>query len=200
MRTKFAILLCLAIVLVCVFTVRRKTLTKAAHQDSSPRGYPSQHSAVPDHVVYNSLFRKVVRLREKTKELQSQKRIDGRNYFPMQREAKLSEAQATTLETIAFTCRQQVTERDNKANAIIQAFQLRFPGGRVPDGGSPPPPPELRSLWEERTAIILNARESLRMAFGDEEFGRFDNFAKLYYSANKADVALDHVRPKRKSK
>jgi hypothetical protein len=199
MRIKFAILSCLAVLLVCAFTVRRNTLTKAVHHDLSLRDNSSQQN-VPDHVVYNSLFRKVVRLREKTRQLQSQNTIDGRNYHPLQREAKLSEDQAATLESIAFACRQQVIEQDNKANAIIQAFQSRFPGGRVPKGGSPPPPPELRALWGERMAIILRARDSLRAALGEEEFGRFDDFAKLHYGANKSDVTIDPVRPKQKSR
>lgn len=200
MLTKIAMASCLAILLISAFTVQRNSVSKAVHQDLSPRGYPPQQRAIPDHVVYNSLFRKVVRLREKTTELQSQNGIEGRNYFPVQREAKLSEAQATALEAIAFACRQQVTERDKKANAIIQAFQSRFPDGRVPEGGSPPPPPELRALWEERTAVILRARDSLRAAFGEEEFARFDSFAKLYYGANTSEVTIDPVRPKRKFK
>jgi hypothetical protein len=200
MLTKFAIVSCLAILLISAFTVHRNSVSKAHYEHLSPRSYPPQQSAIPDHVVYNSLFRKVVRLREKTKELQSQNGIEGRNYFPMQREAKLSEAQATALEAIAYACRQQITERDKKASAIIQAFKSQFPDGRVPEGGSPPPPPELRSLWEDRTAVILRARESLRTAFGEEEFARFDNFAKLYYGANTSEVTIDPIRPKRKFK
>jgi len=48
--------------------------------------------------------------------------------------------------------------------------------------------------------MILRARDSLRAAFGEEDFERLDNFAKLYYGANKAEVATDPVRLKRKSK
>ena len=200
MSAKFAILLSLAVLLVCAFTVRRNTFSRAAQQDVLPLDSPSQQSVVPDHVVYNSLFRKVVRLREKTNEVQKHNRMDGSKYFPMQREAKLSESQAVALEAIAFACRQQVTEVDKKANAIIQAFQSRFHGGRVPPGGSPPPPPELRALWDERTAIILRARDNVRAALGEEEFVRFDNYAKFHYGANTSNVTIEPVRPKQLSK
>lgn len=150
---------------------------------------------VPDYAVYGFLFHKVVRLREKTIELQGQGRIGLKRYFPIQREAGLSQGQATALEAIAFACRQQVKQQDQKAKAIIKAFQSGFPEGRVPAGGAPPPPPELKTMWEERNAMILRARDQLRAVFGEEEFARFDNYAKFHYGTNKSPVTINPVNP-----
>jgi hypothetical protein len=154
----------------------------------------------PDYAVYNFLFHKVVRLREKTRELQAQGRPAQKPYFPLQAEAGLNEGQATALEAIAFACQQQVAQQDEKAKAIINAFQSQFPEGKVPEGGAPPPPPELKTMWEERNAMILRARDQLRAAFGDEAFARFDNYAKFHYGTNTSPVAINRVPPGPKQK
>lgn len=146
------------------------------------------NGTVPDEVVYGILFDKVVRLREKTQELQTQNRIGLKAYFPVQREANLTVPQATALEAIAFACHQQVRQQDEKAKRIVEAFRAQFPEGRVPASGAPAPPPELRAMWRERNAIILRARDQLRTAFGTAEFSRLDDYLKFKYGANKSRV------------
>jgi hypothetical protein len=191
-----------SVLLAGAFTVGLNTSSKAVPQDLPPHAHPSQPGyAVPDYVVYDFLFRKVARLREKTRELQAQGRIGQKPYFPLQREAGLTEGQTTALEAIASACREQVTRQDEKAKAIINTFQSRFPGGRVPEGGAaPPPPPELKAMWEERNAIILRARDQLRAAFGEEEFARFDNYAKFHHGTNTSPVTINPVSPRPKQK
>lgn len=196
MAKKRVVLLGVAVLLALTFTLGRKTFSKAVHQeavhqDLPPNSASQQTSVVPDYVVYNSIFRKVVSLRNKTIELQSQGRIGQNRYFPLQRDAGLTESQASALEAIAFDCRKQVSHQDEKAKAIVNAFQSRFLGGRVPSGGSPPPPPELKAMWEERNAMILRARDQLRLALGAEQFTRFDNYAKFHYGANTAPISID---------
>lgn len=200
-KKRVVIFPCVAALLVGAFTVVLNSSGKAVRQNLPPHVPPSRQSTeVPDHAVYNFLFHNVVRLREKTRELQAQGRAGQKPYFPLQREARLTEGQATALEAIAFACRQQVTQQDEKAKAIIIAFQSRFPGGRVPEGGSPPPPPELKVMWEERNAVILRARDRLRAAFGEEEFARFDNYAKFHFGANTSPVTIDPVTRTQKQK
>ncbi|HKP36365.1 MAG TPA: hypothetical protein VJT71_05865 [Pyrinomonadaceae bacterium] len=143
---------------------------------------------VPDEVVYDFLFRKVVRFREKTSSVQALTQIQQRKYFPIKAEAGLNEAQATTLEAVAFACQQEVARQDQKAMVIIKDFQALFPEGRVPKGGHPPLPPELKTLWEERKAMILRARDQLRGAFGEESFAKFDDYVKFHYGENKRPV------------
>jgi hypothetical protein len=173
----------LALLLLMAFAVQRNTISKPTQPE--PRtSSPQQTHAVPDHVIYNALFRKVARLREKTKEQQALGRIGKRPYFPFKKEAGLNEDQATALESVAFACQQRVAVQDQKAKIIITAFQAQFPGGKVPQSGSPPPPPELKVMWEERNAIILRARDQLRAVFGEEEFGRFEKYARFHYGSN----------------
>ncbi len=196
-KKQIMIFSCVAFLLVGALTIGRNA-TKAVRQDSHPQAHSSQQSpTAPDYVVYNFLFQKVVRLREKTTELQVQGRIGQKPYFPLQSEAGLTVSQATALEAIAFACRQQVRDQDEKAKAVIMAFRSsQFPGGRVPEGGAPPPPPELKTMQEERNAMILRARDQLRAAFGDEEFARFDNYAKFHYGTNTSPVTVNSVNPK----
>jgi len=51
-------------------------------------------------------------------------------------------------------------------------------------------------MWEERSAIILRARDQLRSVFGEEGFARFDNYAKFHYGTNTAPVTVNAVNPK----
>lgn len=149
---------------------------------TSHESLPSQPSAIPDHVVYGLLFKRVSRLSEKTQELRSQGRIPQQEYHPMQKEASLNEAQARTLEAIASACQKEVALQDERARGIIGAFRDRFPGGKIPQGAVlPPPPPELFAMSKERDAIILRARDQLRTSFGESSFDHFDNFVKFRF-------------------
>jgi hypothetical protein len=187
---------CVAVLLAVAFTLGRNATSKSVPKEPQQRHASEPSGEVGDYAVYGFLFHKVVRLHEKTHELQVQGRIGQKPYFAFQREAGLTETQATALEAIAFACRQRVTQQDEKAKAIINAFQARFPGGKLPESGAPPPPPELKILWEERNAIILRARDQLRAAFGEEEFARFDNYAKYHYGTNESPVKINPVIPK----
>jgi hypothetical protein len=197
MRKKWIMIFSVVVLLlVSVFTVNRSTLSKAAHPKSPQPGNQSPDPS--DYVVYNFLFHKVVKLSEKTKVLRAQGRIGQAHYFPLQREARLTDHHAAALEAIASACWRQVAQQDEKAKAIINNFQSKFPGGHVPEGGSPPPPPELKRMWEERIEMILSARDQLRATLGEEEFSRFDNRVKYHYGTNKSPVTITAVSRKSK--
>ena len=73
----------------------------------------------------------------------------------------------------------------SRAKPLIAAYKAQYPGGQVPHGQIPgPPPAELRKLSEERDASVLRARDRLRARFGDDEFKRFDNFVKTKIAPN----------------
>src|SRR6266850_4641496 len=96
-----------------------------------------------------------------------------RSFF--QHKANLSEFQARILDTVAAECVRQVDAQDARAQQIISAFRLRFPPGKLPKGVKlPPPPPELTQMQNERDAMILSARDRLRIALGEDEFQRFE--------------------------
>lgn len=54
-----------------IFTFGKETLSKRVRQPRPLAERPSADAGVPDHVVYGVMFAKVVRLREKTRELQA---------------------------------------------------------------------------------------------------------------------------------
>lgn len=200
-KKQIVIMLSIGGLLIATFTVGRNVTSKSIRPNPPLHAHASEQiRVVPDYVVYDFLFRNVVRLREKTTELQAQDRIGAKPYFPLQREARLSVGQSTALEAIAFACRQQVRQQDERAKVVIAGFQSSFPEGRVPEDGAPPPPPELKTLWEERNAIIVRARDQLRVAFGEAEFARFDDYAKFHYGANKSPVTINPVNPNPKQK
>lgn len=186
-------LLSLIILVVTIFALGNgPTKTNArfyTSQDTSP-----QVSTVPEFVVYGLLFKRVSSLSEKTRELRSQGQIAQSGYYPMQKEASLSEEQAKTLEAIASTCQQEVARQDERAGVIIRAFRAQFPGGKIPKGQVlPPPPAELVAMSEERNAIVLRARDQLRLAFGEKSFAQFDNYAKLRYRSTNGPVSPNPV-------
>lgn len=187
-------LLCVAVLIASVIIVFRNSVSNATNQDGPVHAHDSDRTrVVPEHVVYGSLFRKIVRLREKTRELQADGRISQKPYFILKKEAGLNEDQSTALEAIAFACWQKVEQQDKKAKATIAAFHSRFPDGQVPTDGLPPPPPELKTMWDERNAVILRARDQLRQTFGESEFARFDNYTKFYYGTNPSAVTTNPV-------
>lgn len=175
---------CVAVVLVSAVSIRMNTLSK-----HTPHGYAplstQEESGVPDHVVYGFIFRKVSLIANKTKELRALGRIGSKPYFALQKEADLSEAQAKILEATAAACEQEVKRQDEKAQVMIERFRAQFPDGKIPRGVTlPPPPPELKFMWEERNAMILRARDRLRAAFGEQEFHRFDQHVKFDFGSN----------------
>jgi hypothetical protein len=198
MRNKrILILLFTAALTASASSVGLNSVSNATREVLPPHAHDSERTpVVPDHVVYGSLFHKVMHLREKTKELQAQGRIGQKPYFILKREVRISEDQSIALEAIALACWQRVEQQDKKAKAIIAAFRSRFPDGRVPADGPPPPPPELKIMWDERNEMILRARDQLRATFGEEEFARFDNHIKFYHGANTSPITTNPVSRK----
>lgn len=198
MKTAKPLLVSALIILGVLFAISRTSSSREpvhSHSSAQSVGVPRERT-VEDSMVYGFLFHRVARLKEKTKELQMQRRISQKPYFALQKDASLTDDQAMALDAIAESCQQQVRVQDQKAQKIISAFQDNFPGGKVPAGGSPPPPPELKAMWAERNAMILRCRDQLRSVLGSEAFLKLDNYVKYYYGANRTPVSLKPVNAK----
>jgi hypothetical protein len=147
---------------------------------------------VPEFVVYRQLFRHVAFLKQKADEIEK-KGADGsalRGHYKQQ--AKLNEHEVRALEEIATACNADVEQLDRKAKKLVDEFRARHPGGRLAAGEVPPTPPaELNSLWEERNRVVLQAREGLRAAFGEQEFQRFEQHVKQGITPNIKPVKLN---------
>jgi hypothetical protein len=157
-------------------------------QATSPR---PQASVIPDSVLYKHLFRHVAAFKKQAEQAVQQ----GKDGTPMRaffkHKAQLTDEQARILEEIADDCDREVRLQDAKAKTVIDAYKAQYPGGKVPHGETPKPPPaELKAMTQERNAIILRARDRLRASFGEAEFRRFDGFVKLRIAPN-----IDLVKP-----
>ncbi|MGI9106690.1 MAG: hypothetical protein ACR2G4_10625 [Pyrinomonadaceae bacterium] len=184
-KRKAVIILLVTVLLVSAFAASKNVLSSRVNLISpSHRTSPLQDHSVPDHVVYGFLFRKVEFLNKRAKKLQSEGRIKGADTLPLQQEANLTQKQIRILNEIASACEQEVKQQDGKARTVIEAFRAQFPDRIVPKGVTPLPPPELKTMWEERNAMILRARDRLRIALGEQEFYRLDQYAKFRFGAD----------------
>lgn len=138
---------------------------------------------LPEHVPYMFLFARQAHFLKEAEKLERQG-VGMQNEVAayrtaLKQEAELNDEQARSFDEIAAECARKVALKDAQAKVIIDALAAQFPDGKVPEGVElPPPPAELSVLQQERDAIILEARDRLRAAFGDEEFARFNRFVK----------------------
>jgi hypothetical protein len=157
---------------------------------------PPPNGVIPQFVVYRQLFRHLIVLDEQASE-KERKGDDGswlRSHY--KRQAHLNDDQEAVLKRIARACEQEVSAKDRQAKELIDAAKAAFPGGRIPQGQTPPPlPPELKTLQEERNAIVLRAREQLRAELGEGEFARFDQFVQQNIANRIKPVHFDRPRP-----
>lgn len=137
------------------------------------------NAQIPDTVTYRQLFRHVDFVKQKAEE-KDKKGEDGSSLRAFyKRQAKLSDKQARDLDDIAAECNAAVEKLDKKAKKLVDDFRAKHPGGKLAEGELPPAPPaELGLLQEERNNTILQAREKLRAAFGEQEFERFGEYVK----------------------
>ena len=182
--TAFATCTLISAIAFHVATTKRH-LAAEIHSHSRPASETSP--SVAEHIVYGFLFRNVARNNERNLELQAKGAV-SRKYFAFKRELGFTAEQSRVLTEIASDCEFQVRQQDRNAQLIIAKFRAELPKTKQPQ--APPPPPQLKTMWEERNAIILRARDRLHAELGDETFERLDNFAKFRYGTNKAPVSL----------
>lgn len=145
----------------------------------SVQAAPQLRPEIPANVTYKHLFHHVMVLKRKAEEVEREGK-DGRQFRThFIRQATLTQEEAQVLEQVAVECEQAIQLLELRAKPVVDAYRAQYPGGQVPQGQHPaPPPPELRKISEERDAIILQARDRLHVALGDEKFTRFDSFVK----------------------
>jgi hypothetical protein len=142
--------------------------------------HPPRKAAVeplPEAVKYWVVFRHLSTLEAKA--AAAEKRGgDGTPYRSLFRtSAKLTEAQAARLSSVAADCVARVEEKDREALTVLRAARAAAARQAKAKGGIPPgPPAELQRLQRERDELIEQAREDLHRALGDQEFSRFQSF------------------------
>lgn len=155
---------------------RDNTPLKTAASQEQPGG-PAQPLAadIPRHVIYGMMFREKVLFKKKAQEQES-KGADGAFFREFHKnKLKLTDAETSALDRIADETNGEVTKLDKKARKLIDDIRAKHPGGVVKEGEVlPPPPAELTDLENQRTAVLLRARERLRAALGDAQFQRLE--------------------------
>lgn len=161
-------------------------LTQPVALSSTQASSESVQPEVPDQIAYRHLFRYVGKLKKEAEELEGRGK-DATSYRThFKRGANLSEYHARALDTIATQYLSEVQVVDARARQVIESYRAQYPGGKVPKGETPAPPPsELKQLREQRDAITLRYRDSLRSTFGEDEFTNFNTkFVKKRIAAN----------------
>lgn len=146
---------------------------------AAPISAQSNSPDVPDQIAYRHLFRHAAAFKAKADENERQgKNAEHlRGFF--KHKADLTDAQAQMFDQIAVQCVSEMKLIDDRAKPIIEAYKAQYPNGQVPHGQLPAPPPaELQLLTRERNELVLRKRDELRAAFGEDAFGRFQQFVK----------------------
>lgn len=165
--------------ILCVLTLTLGALALGRQGEKPDQSAKLKNPEVPEHVIYKHLFHHVVALKMKAEEAESEGKDPTQYRTHFKRKAQLTDQEAQILEDVATELDRQVKVQDERAKVLIRAYKAQYPGGQVPHGELPKPPPaELRTLSEERDAMVLQARDRLKAAFGEQEFNRFHAFVK----------------------
>jgi len=150
-------------------------LQPAASQEQPGTQAQPQAADIPRHVIYGLLFRERALFKKKALEQES-KGADGSFFREFhKKKLKLADDQTAAFDRVADDANREVTKLDKKARKLIDDIRAKHPGGVVKQGEVlPPPPAELTELENQRADVLLQAREQLRAALGDEEFQRLE--------------------------
>lgn len=164
------------------------------HQLSSIEGQTSRQiqkeADARDVAIYGHLFDHIALLRKQAEEA-SARGEDGSQISALYKNAAgLSEQQAVLLEQIALECKRNVEIQDGKAAQVIRKFRADTEKLKQ-KSHLPRLPAELGVLQEGLHRIILQHRDQLHSAFGNEEFKRFDGFLKnnVRFNAEKQEAS-----------
>lgn len=167
---------------------------RSTAEPNSQKGH--NRPEIPDQEVYFQVFHHHVAMKKKAEELEKLGN-DGkflREYY--KRNANLNTEQSKQFDEVASSCDEAVATCDAKAQAIIDRALRENGNGKLAKGTDPPvAPPELQTLWNERSQIILSARDRLHTALGHQEFQRFDQFVRKHVSEHMTIEPAKRERP-----
>ena len=176
---KGKLMLYLCVVVFCGTTISIALNAQANHAIAQDQQHKSPE--IPQAVIYSILFHYVLDVKAQAAEAAHSGKDPShlKSYFRYV--ANLDAQQADALNRIAAECLSEVEKQDKKAREVINKFKTQFPGGKVPKRVQlPPPPPELKEMQTERDTILLQGRDKLRAALGENGFQNLDNFVKQH--------------------
>ena len=159
-----------------VSTLGNQTPETATTQTSTQ----PQENKIPEHVVYGMFLRDLDTFNQKAEAAarngDAKSSETWRDFYKGR--AGWSDEEFRVLNQIAADCQRQLKVINVKAQKVIDARRkLYFPDNKVrPDGQMPPPSPELKQLQAEHDAVILAARDQIRLTLGEQSFQRLQEF------------------------
>jgi hypothetical protein len=148
--------------------------------------------AIPDDVIYRHFFRHVAKYQDIAEKAEASGRSSPFRHSFRTR-LSLTPTEEEDLNRIAADCMTQLLGVQQQIAAVVSQFRSAYPPGQLkPRVKLPPPPPELAPLVAQKKAIIIDARNKLRTALGDEEFSRVDSLIKAQMTATMFVGAIAH--------
>lgn len=181
MKTKISLLLFVATALGLFFVVN-------GFDTSARQSYVEVESTapqIPEHVLYESLFRMDLSFRRKAleQETKGQQENSLNTYF--KDNFGLSDEEDETLRRISEEFYQDIQPIDAQAAQIIDNLRSQFPYNEIGEGQQVPPPPQaLADLQSQRNSIVLGKRDKLAQALGSARFTDLDSYVKQDFAAN----------------
>lgn len=151
----------------------------------------SAQADIPDHVLYDKLFRMIVSLNEKSKsdKIDVERRGGLAGYF--KNRAKLNNEENEILQNTAAAYIQQVNLIDERARTVIDQARNAVRSGLI--SREQPPPVELLNLQKQRDELALQFRDRLKESLGAEAFDRFDGFIRGEFASRIQAVPLSSI-------
>ena len=167
----------------------------SAELTSTPAAPAGPTPQVPDHVLWESVFRLDLSFRRKALEQElSGKAATGLKTYFMD-EIGLKPEEDNILRETAIEYLVALQPIDAQAIQLLAELRESFPDGYVQDGQEVPPPPQaLFDLQGERNALALNYRDRLADRLGSKAFEQFDNFVKSKFAENFQSIGPERAR------
>ncbi len=154
--------------------------TAQAHRQTALNEISSE---IPDHVLYEAIFRMVFSLNNlaRTQEASGENVTISNTYFTD--EAKLSAQDNDFLSITANSYNEEIKLIDAEAEVEINKLKQQFSAKSNLNQQLIQPSPRLLELQEQRNNIALKYRERLGNLLGEESFGVLDSFVKTNFAA-----------------
>lgn len=140
--------------------------------------------SIPEHVLYESIFRLDLSFRRKAleQELSGQTVTSLKTYF--KDEFGLNDEEDDLLRQTAIEYIEDIEPVNAQAIQLLAQLREQYQDGAIPDGQSvPAPPPGLEDLQNQRNSIALQSRDKLANRLG-KKFEMFDELVKTRFADN----------------
>lgn len=159
----------------------------------APGSIVTEESAIPDYVLYESVFRMVTMFDEQAKlqEAKGEVITEFRSYF--KNEAKLTSQEDDLLMQTANNYLQDIQIIDAQAEIIIEQLRQQYSDNSMPADQLIQPTPELLQLQEQRNKLALHYKDQLRDLLGNDRFIEFDKFVQGRFASGFRAMPLSSI-------